>query len=525
MPGFLLQSLKEILNNVPFEFTVHGNLTDVVVRGIAYDSREVQPGFIFIALEGINVDGHKFIPDAIEKGAAAIIGTREMTLEKAAYIRVDDTRLAMAHLSAAFYRFPARRMRMVGVTGTDGKTTTANLIYQILLKAGYPAGIISTVNAVIGDEVIDTGFHVTTPEAPEVQRYLNRMTSAGITHVILETTSHGLAQNRVAACDFDIGVVTNITHEHLDYHGSYEAYWKAKAKLFTGLSETHEKEIGNVRTAVLNRDDESFSYLQQVIKEKIYTYGLHPQADIRAEDINFDPDGLHFNVVCPDRTFPVDCNLIGNHNVSNCLAAIAVTLYGLDIPVELIQLGIKSLKGIPGRSEKISKGQNFIAIVDFAHTPNALRKVLETVRKITLGKVIAVFGSAGLRDRVKRKLMAEIAVEQADVFILTAEDPRTEKLEDILEEMASAAIVKGGVEGKTFFRVADRGDAIRRAVSMASAGDVVISCGKGHEQSMCFGTIEYAWDDRIAMRAALCEYLGLEGPEMPYLPTQKKELK
>ena len=520
MPGFLLQSLKDILKNVPFDFTVNEDLTNVVIRGITYDSREVQPGFVFVALEGINVDGHKFIPNALEKGAVAIIGTKEISLDAAAYIQVEDARMAMAYLAAAFYRFPARRMRMVGVTGTDGKTTTVNLIYEIMLKAGLPAGIISTVNAVIGDEVIDTGFHVTTPESPEVQRYLNRMTSAGISHVILETTSHGLAQNRIAACEFDIGIVTNITHEHLDYHGSYEEYWKAKAKLFKGLSETHNKPIGNVRIAVLNRDDESYFYLKNVIKEKIYTYGLHPEADVRAEDISFDPDGLHFTVVCPNISFAVDCNLIGNHNVSNCLAAITAALYGLNISPETIQLGIKSLKGIPGRWEKINKGQDFITIVDFAHTPNALHRVLETVRKITFGKVIAVFGSAGLRDKEKRRLMAEIAVDQADIFILTAEDPRTEALEDILEEMAEAAHAKGAVEGKTFFRVADRGDALRKAISLASAGDVVISCGKGHEQSMCFGTTEYAWDDRTAMRAALSEYLGIDGPEMPYLPTQ-----
>jgi UDP-N-acetylmuramoyl-L-alanyl-D-glutamate--2,6-diaminopimelate ligase len=520
MPGFVLQSLKEILNSVPFEYSVNQELINVEVRGIVYDSREVQPGFIFVALEGLNVDAHQYIPNAVNNGAIAIVGTKELSLEKAAYIRVKDARLAMAYLSAAFYRFPARRMRMVGVTGTDGKTTTANLIYQILLKAGFPAGIISTVNAVIGNEVIDTGFHVTTPEAPEVQRYLNRMTSAGITHVILETTSHGLAQNRVAACEFDISVVTNITHEHLDYHGSYEEYWKAKARLFTGLSDTHAKEIGNMRLAVLNRDDESYSFLRQVVREKIYTYGLHPEADVRAEEITFDPDGLHFTVVCPEHSFNIDCNLIGNHNVSNCLAAITVALYGLNIPPMTIQQGIKELKGIPGRSEKINKGQNFIAIVDFAHTPNALRRVLETVRKITLGKVIAVFGSAGLRDREKRRLMAEIAVDQADFFILTAEDPRTEKLEDILQEMADAAKAKGAVETKTFLRVADRGDAIRKAISMASPGDVVIACGKGHEQSMCFGTIEYAWDDRTAMKAALCEHLEIDGPEMPYLPTR-----
>ncbi|MCE5207943.1 MAG: UDP-N-acetylmuramoyl-L-alanyl-D-glutamate--2,6-diaminopimelate ligase [Chloroflexi bacterium] len=492
-----------------------------LVTGITYDSRQIEPGNIFVALEGKNTDGHRFIRTAIEQGAAAIAGCKPFTDLDVPYIRVADPRHLLAYLSAAFYNFPARKMSMIGVTGTDGKTTTTNLIYEILLKAGTQAGMISTVNATIGDEVIDTGFHVTTPEAPEVQRYLSRMQSAGLTHVVLETTSHGLEQHRVSCCEFDVGVITNITHEHLDYHGSYEAYWKAKSRLFTGLAETAPKSFGNPRLAVLNLDDRSYEYLNNLTSVNKITYSCKdPQADVFATNIQHSPNGLHFDVKIRENVFPIRCLLIGEHNVSNCLAAAGAAYFGLGIGIDSIVRGIESLKGIPGRMELIDRGQDFIAIVDFAHTPNALLRALEAARQLTAGRILVVFGSAGLRDREKRRLMAEIAVQWADMTYLTAEDPRTESLDDILAEMADAAEKRGGIERETFWRVADRGQAILQAVKSARPGDVVIACGKGHEQSMCFGEVEYPWDDRVAMRAALAQHLGLEGPKMPYLPTR-----
>jgi UDP-N-acetylmuramoyl-L-alanyl-D-glutamate--2,6-diaminopimelate ligase len=411
-------------------------------------------------------------------------------------------------------------LTVIGITGTDGKTTTSNLVYQILLSAGKRAGILSTLNAVIGNEVLDTGFHVTTPEAPDVQRYLARMVVAGLTHVVIESTSHGLAQHRVTGCEFDIGIVTNITHEHLDYHGSYEAYRAAKARLFTELANTIEKSQGNPRLAVLNKDDQSYDYLRNVTTVRQVSYGLQPGADIWAEEINQDVTGLHYIVRGPDINFPIDSSLVGDYNVSNCLAAIAATAIGLEIPSKAIQAGVAALRDVPGRMERIELGQDFLGIVDFAHTPNALRVTLETARQMTTGRVLVVFGSAGLRDRQKRRMMAEISAQLADVTILTAEDPRTESLEAILAEMSDAARSQGAVEGQTFWRAPDRGEAIRLAIQMALPGDVVVACGKGHEQSMCFGEVEYAWDDRIAMRAALVERLGIEGPPMPYLPTQ-----
>ncbi|MHC1783341.1 MAG: UDP-N-acetylmuramoyl-L-alanyl-D-glutamate--2,6-diaminopimelate ligase [Anaerolineaceae bacterium] len=490
------------------------------MTGIISDSRLVKPANIFVALTGGAKDGHQFIPSAVQNGATVVVGSEDISGLSVPYIKVKNTRETLAYLSAAFYGFPANELTMIGVTGTDGKTTTANLIFQILLRAGIPAGIISTVSARIGSEEVDTGFHVTTPEAPDVQRYLSRMLSAGLSHVVLEATSHGLAQERVTACAFDISVVTNITHEHLDYHGSYENYRAAKARLFEELEKTPEKAQGNPHLAVLNYDDQSFEYLDSLIKGPKVKYSLSRGGDLWAEDIQYDHSGLHFTAVSSKFRQPVDSTLVGTYNISNILAALSAGIFGCNIDPDVAAMGIKDLKGIPGRMERIDLGQDFIGIVDFAHTPNALENSLSAARQMTEKRVLAVFGSAGLRDREKRRLMAEASAELADITVITAEDPRTEDLEKILQEMVEAAVRSGAVEGKTVFRVADRGEAIRLAAKMAHSGDIVMACGKGHEQSMCFGEKEYAWDDRIAMRAVLAEITGKPGPEMPYLPTQ-----
>lgn len=522
--AYIMLAIRELFNNVPLEIDKSLNLPETSATGIVSDSRKVQPGNIFVAMKGLNTDGHKYIPAAIDRGAVLVVGMDAVGELSLPYVQVEDSHFALAYLCAAFHQFPARKMTMIGVTGTDGKTTTANLIYQIMIEAGISAGIISTVNAVIGEEVINTGFHVTTPEAPDVQRYLSKMLTAGVTHVVLEATSHGLAQHRVTACEFDVAVITNITHEHLDYHGSSEAYWEAKFRLFRDLAGTGKKGHGNPRLAVLNLDDHSYDFLKKATSVKTVSYSAEKKcSDISADNIQPEPSGLYFDAVGRGLDFPVFCHLIGAYNVSNCLAAIAVAHYGLEIPVDTIRRGIKNLQAIPGRMEQIDLGQDFLAVVDFAHTPNALLKSLETARKLTKGNVLAIFGSAGLRDREKRFLMAEISADLADLTFLTAEDPRTESLEDILREMGEAVTKKGGVEGKTFWRIPDRGEAIKTAVRMAAPGDIVISLGKGHEQSMCFGEIEYSWDDRKAMRAALAEHLNIEGHPMPYLPAQDSE--
>jgi UDP-N-acetylmuramoyl-L-alanyl-D-glutamate--2,6-diaminopimelate ligase len=528
------QSLRQIFAELPEPFA-QDNLPDIPISGISIDSRLVKPGHLFVALKGGNVDAHKYISNAIEKGVFAVVGEQAISGLSVPYIRLENTRRALTWIAAAFYDWPARKLTVIGVTGTDGKTTTTNLIYKILLSARIKAGMISTVNAVIGEEVLDTGFHVTTPDAPDVQKYLAKMVDADLTHVVLETTSHGWAQYRVDACEFDIGVVTNITHEHMDEHGSYENYRAAKARLFSSLEITQPKPQGNPRLAVINRDDpKSFDFLNDYIKVNKINYGLNPDANVRATNLEYRPSGIRFQAQSKGFRIDVTSQLVGAYNVSNCLAALTATVYGLQIKPEVAAQGIASLEGIPGRMEVIDMGQNFMAIVDFAHTPNALKVTLEAAREMLKsraegkgekGRVIAVFGSAGLRDREKRRMMAETSAELADLTILTAEDPRTESLDEILEEMADGAASRGGTEGKTFWKIPDRGEAIRFAVRLAREGDIVLSCGKGHEQSMCFGAREHLWDDRTAMRAALAELLGVEGPKMPYLPTQDTEEK
>jgi UDP-N-acetylmuramoyl-L-alanyl-D-glutamate--2,6-diaminopimelate ligase len=412
------------------------------------------------------------------------------------------------------------------VTGTDGKTTTVNYIYSILKVANYKAGLISTVNAIIGDRVLDTGFHVTTPEASDVQFYLSEMVKAGITHVVLEATSHGLAQKRVAACEFDIGVVTNITHEHLDYHGDYQGYLDAKAELFKLVASTEDKSLSVNKVGILNKDDQSYSPLHRLLQDlglHEISYGLAAEVDFQAIQVHPDSAGIEFSINSDTEGHPFFTHLLGEYNVSNCLAAAAACKTGLGLDWDVIRAGIMNVEQIPGRMESLDLGQDFLVIVDFAHTPNALKRALSSAREMTGGQVIAVFGSAGLRDQEKRRLMAEVSAELADLTILTAEDPRTESLPGILEEMAAGASRKGGIEGETYWRVEDRGQAVREALKMAKKGDVVMICGKGHEQSMCFGEIEYPWDDRLAARAALAEFLGEEGPEMPFLPTSSSK--
>lgn len=515
-------TLQDLFQDFP-EAISHA-ITATPVTGVVSDSRQVQPGQVFVAVKGGSFDGHQAIPAVLAKGAAAVVGSQPGLELPVPYIQVQDARRAIAYLAAAFYGFPARKLTMIGITGTDGKTTTTNLLYQMLLAAGLRAGMISTVNAVIGEQVLDTGFHVTTPEAVDVQRYLALMVEAGLTHAIIETTSHGWAQYRVDACEFDIGVITNITHEHLNDHGSFENYRQAKARLFRSLAETRAKPQGNPRLAVLNADDGSCPFLAEICAGlpgvRTLRYSRQRAGDLLAGWESYDAAGVHFTAQGPAWQQAVHSPLLGGFNVSNILAALAAAVDGLGLAPAQAAQGVSNLAGIPGRMERIDLGQDFLAIVDFAHTPNALARALETARQMTSGRVIVVFGSAGLRDRQKRVMMAETAARVADLTVLTAEDPRTESLDFILAEMAAGVVSQGGVEGETFWRVPDRGRALEFALELARPGDLVMACGKGHEQSMCFGTTEYAWDDRTAMRAALSKHLGLPGPEMPYLPTR-----
>jgi UDP-N-acetylmuramoyl-L-alanyl-D-glutamate--2,6-diaminopimelate ligase len=477
-------------------------LPDVEIAGLTADSRRVSAGSLFVALKGGTTDGHRFLSDAAARGAVALAGELGDPRLGLPYIQVTDSRLFLALAAAAWHGFPARRMVMIGVTGTDGKTTTCSLLHHILEQCGIAAGLVTSVGARIGPRQVDTGFHVTTPDPIELQAFLTQMVEAGMTHAVVETTSHGLAQQRVAGCEFDLGVLTNVTHEHLDYHGSTQAYLEAKSRLFAGLAGSAPKPFPIERRAILNRDDSSFEAMRLAASVPIVAYGEDARADVRAEAASISRDGLAFDLLGPGYRLPVRTRLLGAYNLSNCLAAAAAGIEGLRLPPQAVAQALASFPGV----------------VDFAHTPNALRRALEAARRLTGGKVIAVFGAAGLRDREKRRMMGEIGAGLADCTVLTAEDPRTESLRGILEEMAAGARAGGGREGETFVRVPDRGDALRHAVRMAGAGDVVIACGKGHEQSMAFGETEVPWDDRLALRAALAELLGGGGPAMPVLP-------
>ncbi len=519
---------------------------DVEIHSVAADSRRVHPGALFIAVPGVNVDGHRFIAEAVSEGAVAVVGERPpqelpgLPWGAFAYVRVACAREAWGWLCAAWHDFPSRKMTLIGVTGTDGKTTTVNLTHAILRAAGLDAGMISTLSARVpstgpstgsghrsghrGEEEDDTGLHTTTPDPPDVQRYLARMVEAGATHAVLEVTSHGLAQHRVAGCDFDVVAVTNVTHEHLDFHGTLSAYQQAKTSLFEGLMRSFRKP-GVGKVAVLNRDDDSFHYLSPIPADRQVVYSVDGEGDVTAQDVVFEPGSTRFTLRLrsgqalrtPAGETPIETALVGAFNVSNVLAAASIAV-ALNLPPEAIAAGVAAVPEVSGRMERIEEGQDFLAIVDFAHTPNALQRALETARAMVDdgGRVIVVFGCAGLRDREKRTMMGRIAGELADLVIITAEDPRTESLEEIMAESAAAATAAGKRAGVNLWRVPDRGEALRFACHEAQKGDVVIACGKGHEQSMCFGATEYPWDDREAMRRAL------RGETLDTLPTTPK---
>jgi UDP-N-acetylmuramoyl-L-alanyl-D-glutamate--2,6-diaminopimelate ligase len=503
-----LQSLADVIANDVI--AIHGDPTTPIPEPVVEDSRLVEHGGLFVARRGLSVDGHRYIANAVERGAAAVVSERPIELD-IPYIHVRDADRVLGVLAAAYYDFPSRKLTVIGVTGTDGKTTTSTFIHAILNTSDQvKAGMISTISADFGDgQTADTGLHVTSPGAPQLQRILSEMVERGVTHVVVEMTSHGLAQGRLNGVDIDMAVMTNVTHEHLDYHGTWENYRDAKASMFrmlAGSQRTH----GQSKVAVINADDPSAGYFAAIESEEHVLYGING-GDVKAVNIRYLPSGTAFEV----NGEPFTLNLVGAFNVYNALAAISATRSGLRMGFDTIRAGLASVNAISGRMERIDEGQDFTAIVDFAHTPNALERALEAGREMLPDgkRLISVFGSAGLRDREKRRMMAETSARMADMTVLTAEDPRTESLDDILEIMAQACISQGGVEGETFIRVPDRGEAIYQACQMAQPGDIVMACGKGHEQSMCFGTTEYPWDDRDAMRAAL------RGTPLRTLPT------
>jgi UDP-N-acetylmuramoyl-L-alanyl-D-glutamate--2,6-diaminopimelate ligase len=525
-------TFADLLAAMPFSCTVTGDDNTAISSPVEENSGLIERGGVFVARRGLSSDGHAYIRHAIERGAAAVVGEDDLTDLPVPYARVENAAEALGYLAAAYHDFPSRKLIVVGVTGTDGKTTTCTLIHSILqVASGGRAGLISTISAETGDASLDTGFHVTTPGAPQIQALLARMSANGLQYAVIEMTSHGLAQGRLNGIAVDVAVFTNITHEHLDYHGSFEAYRAAKARLLD-LVFIPGHRGGKIitpftnRGAVLNADDPNVEYLIERCEAKNLRYKCYGvqeryytlrEGDLKATDIQHGAQWLEFNTMPlgkgPSYAY-IRTALAGSFNISNILAA-CTAAWKMQLNYAAVQQGVENVRAISGRMERIDEGQDYLALVDFAHTPNALKNALEAARQMTgeNGRVFAVFGSAGLRDREKRKLMAETSIQLADCTILTAEDPRTESLDDILETMAQAAREAGGIEGETFIRVRDRGEAMYRACQMARTGDVVIACGKGHEQSMAFGTTEYAWDDRNALRAAI------RGAPLKTLPT------
>lgn len=497
-------SLAELLVALPAYRTSAVSLEAVRVTGITSDSRRVQPGFLFVAYPGVWVDGHRYIADAVARGAVAVLGERppeEYADLSVPYVQVPDGREALAWLAAAWHGHPSRELRVVGITGTDGKTTTTALTAAVLEAMGHPVGVISTIGARIGSEWVETGAHVTTPDALNTQHYLRRMADAGMRYAVLETTSHGLAQHRVTGVAFDVAVVTNITHEHLDLHGSVENYRKAKAMLFASLGTAYRKPE-TPKVSVLNLDDSSYDYLRHHQADLVLTYGVEQPADVRGTDIRYTNQGTRFTVESPIGRFEVFTHLLGAFNVHNVLAAVAVGI-SQGATVEQIQEGIARVERVTGRMEPIDEGQDFLAIVDFAHTPASLEQALKAARTMTNGRVIVVFGSAGLRDVAKRSMMGRVAARLADLAVFTAEDPRTEDVNEIIAEIARGAQAAGAVEGRDYVCIPDRAEAIEWAVFQAQPGDVVMACGKGHEPTMCYGDTEYPWNEHEVMRAAI----------------------
>jgi len=511
-----LHTLLTALEQSPL--TVPELLVDTTeIHGLAYDSRNIEAGWLFVAVPGTHTDGRRFLEDAAGRGAIAALGEplqRPTTSSSPLpYIEVADVRTALANLASAFYGYPAQHLCTIGITGTDGKTTTSNLINTILETAGLRTGLMTTANfKMLGQEWENT-TRQSTLEALEIQQLLRRMLDNGVTHAVVEATSHGLVLERVHGCAFDVGVVTNITHEHLDFHKTLDAYRRAKARLFEMLDPERRKQVSNSDehsanvlpprpVAILNRDDVSYEILKPYCRVPILDYSIETPASVRAVDIELHAHSTRFRVVLPDAERVIETRLVGRFNVSNCLAAIA-TSYSQGISLDVIVRGLATVKGVSGRMETIDEGQPFAVIVDYAHTADSLGKVLATLRPLTPGRLSVVFGSAGERDVQKRPIMGQIAAQMADFFVITDEDPREEDREAILRDIAMGAEAAGKQEGRDFLRIADRTEAIRAAFARARQGDTVLLAGKGHEQSIIIGREKLPWDDRRVAREQL----------------------
>jgi UDP-N-acetylmuramoyl-L-alanyl-D-glutamate--2,6-diaminopimelate ligase len=467
-------------------------LPGIDIRGLAYDSRQVKPGDVFVALKGLKAAGADFAADAIRRGAVAVVAERETDAQTAVpWVIVPDARGAMASLAAELYGHPSRSMQVVGITGTNGKTTTAYLLRAVFESAGKKCGLLGTVAYSVGDQELPAAR--TTPEAPDVQRMLRQMVDAGCRACVMEVSSHALALRRVDDTVFAAAVFTNLTRDHLDYHGNMESYFAAKRRLFDLLPPG--------APAVINVDDPRGDSLRKAVSTPV-TYAINKPADVTPGPLTLTFDGLEFDARTPKGEVHVKSKLVGRPNVSNILATVAVAT-ALDVPSSAIEEGLARLAGVPGRFELVSGAKDDITVViDYAHTDDALKNLLETARPLAPRRVITVFGCGGDRDRTKRPLMGAVAARLSDVVVMTSDNPRTEDPARIIEEI-KRGVPPASDRGAATFAIVDRKEAIQFAIKKAEPGDLVLLVGKGHEQMQVIGGDELPFDEAAIARAAL----------------------
>lgn len=492
----MTKSFRELLG--PLE-VLSDDRREVAVNGLSSDSRTITPGDVFVAIEGTVADGHKYIPAALERGAAAVVFERA---EASALIpadipcaRVAGSRRAAAVIADRFWDHPSGRLTLVAVTGTNGKTTTVHLLESIFRAAGHRCGMIGTLGRRVGDDTVEASR--TTPDAIELQSLLARMLGEGISHVAMELSSHAIDLDRAYGCSFAGAVFTNLSQDHLDWHGDLETYRRAKARLFTDYVQWASP--GRELVGAINIDDEAGRQIAAEARCRVVGYGLDPRAQVRAEGLQRSARGSRFDLVTPEGRTTVSLELVGPYNVANALAA-ASCAFGLGFALEEIGAGLAGLSAVPGRLEKVDRGQPFAVLVDYAHTPDALRNVLAAARELRPRRLLCVFGCGGDRDRTKRPLMGAAATELADLSIITSDNPRSE------DPLAIIGDIVRGVAGETYQVEPDRAAAIRLALQQAVEGDIVLICGKGHEDYMEFENGRHVhFDDREVAAAVLDE--------------------
>jgi UDP-N-acetylmuramoyl-L-alanyl-D-glutamate--2,6-diaminopimelate ligase len=495
MAGAPSLSMTALLDALP-ERVVHGDLPPSV-SGIVADSRRVSPGDCFVAVPGFKQDARRFAADAVGRGAALLVTEGAPVDVGVPQIIVPSARLALARLAAAWYGHPSRALTLVGITGTNGKTTTSYLVDALLRARSMRTGIIGTIQYLVGDERLPAGQ--TTPEALDIQSMLARMAATGVQGAVMEVSSHALALSRVDGLAFDVAVFTNLTQDHLDFHGTLEAYRQAKRRLFELLAASPKR----ARTGVVNADDPAGRSMVDGLDVAVLGFGLGAGADVRAVEHASGLGGIRMTVETPRGRVRVTSPLIGEHNVMNLLGAVATGL-ALGLAPEAIAGALAAVGGVPGRFEQVHAGQPFLVVVDYAHTPDALERVLATARKLTTGRLGVVFGCGGDRDRGKRPIMGEIAARLADRLWVTSDNPRTEAPEAIIDEVVAGVCQVAASAGR-HARQPDRRQAIRAALAWARAGDTVVIAGKGHETYQIVGADVLPFDDREVARELLAE--------------------